>query len=131
MSEAVHAGRLAQPVGKASATRGRQRTALEARVGADLAPAPGLRARAGPLVVGITSGSFQLLSALEKVDTPHAGRARAGVPEYWVADVNGRVIHQMGAPVDDANVERREVAFGAQVEASTRVKKLTGTELYA
>lgn len=38
--------------------------------------------------------------------------ARHGVPEYWVADVNGRVIHQLWAPAGEAFAERREVAFG-------------------
>jgi Uma2 family endonuclease len=42
-----------------------------------------------------------------------------GVPEYWVADVNGRVIHQMWAPAGEAYAERREVAFGEVVEAVT------------
>lgn len=44
---------------------------------------------------------------------------RAGVPEYWVADVNGRVIHQMWAPQDGAYAERREVAFDQPIEAAT------------
>ena len=45
--------------------------------------------------------------------------ARAGVPEYWVADVNGRVIHQMWAPAGEAYAERREVAFGERMVAAT------------
>ena len=45
--------------------------------------------------------------------------AGAGIPEYWVADVNARVIHQMWAPAGEAYVERREVAFGEVVEAVT------------
>jgi Uma2 family endonuclease len=45
--------------------------------------------------------------------------AAAGIPEYWVADVNGRVIHQMWAPAGEAYAERREVAFGEVVEAVT------------
>lgn len=43
--------------------------------------------------------------------------AAAGIPEYWVADVNGRVIHQLWAPSGEAYAERREVAFGEVVEA--------------
>jgi Uma2 family endonuclease len=45
--------------------------------------------------------------------------ARAGVPEYWVADVNGRVIHQLWAPTGDDYAQRREVAFGEVVAAVT------------
>ncbi len=45
--------------------------------------------------------------------------ARLGVAEYWVADVKGRVIHQMWAPAGEAYAERREVAFGDAVEAAT------------
>ena len=45
--------------------------------------------------------------------------AAAGIPEYWVADVNGRVIHQLWAPAGEAYAERREVAFREVVEAVT------------
>ena len=45
--------------------------------------------------------------------------AQLGVPEYWVADVNGRVIHQMWAPAGGAYGERRQVGFGDVVEAAT------------
>jgi Uma2 family endonuclease len=48
-----------------------------------------------------------------------AAYAAAGIPEYWVADANGRVIHQLCAPVGEAYAERREVAFGEMVEAVT------------
>jgi Uma2 family endonuclease len=45
--------------------------------------------------------------------------AGAGVPEYWVVDVNGRVIHQMWSPGPDGYAERRDVAFGERIEAAT------------
>lgn len=45
--------------------------------------------------------------------------ARRGIPEYWVADVNARLIHQMWAPAGEAYAERREVAFGGTVTAAT------------
>jgi Uma2 family endonuclease len=45
--------------------------------------------------------------------------ARLGVPEYWVADVNGRVIHQLWAPAGEAYAQRREVAFGEALAAVT------------
>ena len=45
--------------------------------------------------------------------------ARAGIAEYWVVDVEGRVIHQIWAPSGKAYAERREHAFGVVVEAAT------------
>ena len=45
--------------------------------------------------------------------------ARHGVPEYWVVDVNGDVIHQMWAPEGEAYAERREVKFGEPIEVAT------------
>ena len=45
--------------------------------------------------------------------------ARHGVPEYWVIDVQGRVVHQMWAPGAGGYAERREVALGERVEAVT------------
>jgi Uma2 family endonuclease len=45
--------------------------------------------------------------------------ARAGVPESWVVDVDGCVIHQMWSPEADGYAHRREVAFGERIEAAT------------
>ena len=45
--------------------------------------------------------------------------ASAGIPEYWVADIEGRILHQLWAPQGEAYTQRREVAFGARVEAVT------------
>ena len=45
--------------------------------------------------------------------------ALAGIPEYWVVDVNGRVIHQMWVPVDGGYTGRREVTFGEAVTSAT------------
>lgn len=45
--------------------------------------------------------------------------AGAGVPEYWVVDVNGRVIHQMWLPEPGSYAERTEVAFGMAIEPET------------
>ena len=45
--------------------------------------------------------------------------ASVGIAEYWVADVSTRVIHQMWAPEGEAYAQRREVAFGEQLEAMT------------
>lgn len=45
--------------------------------------------------------------------------AKHGVPEYWVVDVEARVIHQFCAPADDAYSERRSIAFGEPLNAAT------------
>lgn len=45
--------------------------------------------------------------------------ARGGIPEYWVADVEAKVIHQLWAPEGEAYGERRVVAFGERIEAVT------------
>lgn len=45
--------------------------------------------------------------------------ATAGIPEYWVADVEAKVVHQLWAPEDDAYAQARTVAFGERIEAMT------------
>lgn len=50
--------------------------------------------------------------------------AAAGVPEYWVADVNGRVIHQMWAPDGGKYGEHRETAFSDSLTSIT-IERLT------
>ncbi len=45
--------------------------------------------------------------------------AQAGVPEYWVADVKARVIHQMWAPSGLTYAERRVITFGDRVQSET------------
>ena len=45
--------------------------------------------------------------------------ARQGIGEYWVADVNARVIHQMWAPDGDGYAERRKIRFGDDAVSAT------------
>ncbi len=45
--------------------------------------------------------------------------AAAGVPEYWVADLQGGIMHKLWAPVGKHYTERRELPFGQRVEAMT------------
>lgn len=45
--------------------------------------------------------------------------ARAGIPEYWVVDVEGQIIHQLWPPEGEAYAQRREVAFGDRIAALT------------
>ena len=77
--------------------------------GQDAVPLPSVA-----LVIEVSDSSL-----LGDLDARMRLYATAGVPEYWVADVNGRVIHQMWAPADDGYAERREVPFGEAVTAAT------------
>lgn len=45
--------------------------------------------------------------------------AEAGVLEYWVADVEARMIHQMWAPVGDRFTRSREMPFDTGIESTT------------
>lgn len=45
--------------------------------------------------------------------------AHHGIAEYWVADLEARIIHQLWRPDGETYAERREVAFGAAIEAET------------
>ena len=45
--------------------------------------------------------------------------ARAGVPEYWVADLDGRMIHQMWVPDGNNYREQRQIAFGTPLNSAT------------
>jgi Uma2 family endonuclease len=46
--------------------------------------------------------------------------ARAGLAEYWVADVKGRRLIQHAEPVDGAYVRRRELTLDAALEMLTQ-----------
>lgn len=54
--------------------------------------------------------------------------ARGGVPEYWVVDVNARLIRQMWHPANGDYTQRREVAFGDRMTAATIAGFTVGTE---
>jgi Uma2 family endonuclease len=45
--------------------------------------------------------------------------ARHGIPEYWVVDVEGRVLHQMWTPSGETYAEQGEHPFGDKVTAAT------------
>lgn len=45
--------------------------------------------------------------------------ARHGVPEYWVADVNARLIHRMWEPSSQAYGRRDKVVFGEPLASAT------------
>lgn len=45
--------------------------------------------------------------------------ARYGIPEYWIANVDARMIHQMWNPVGGIYTERRDLAFGDPIMVPT------------
>jgi Uma2 family endonuclease len=45
--------------------------------------------------------------------------AKAGVPEYWVADVNRRVVHRMWSPSATDYARKDEVEFGEAIQSAT------------
>lgn len=45
--------------------------------------------------------------------------ARAGVPEYWVADVKKSIIHRMWSPSGENYSEKNEVEFGEPLTSAT------------
>ena len=75
----------------------------------------------GPVPLASVALIVEVADTTLEFDLTHkaAVYAAAGVPEYWVADVNARVIHQTWAPEGEAYAERRDVAFGAMIAAAT------------
>lgn len=45
--------------------------------------------------------------------------AKAGIPEYWVADVNGREIHRMWSPTKLTYEKRDKINFGDPIAAAS------------
>jgi Uma2 family endonuclease len=45
--------------------------------------------------------------------------AAANIPEYWVVDVDGKIIHQRAQALGESYTQIQQVAFGASVQAMT------------
>lgn len=69
--------------------------------------------RSVPLVVEVSSSTLD-----DDLEVKAQRYARSGIPEYWVVDVNGRIIHQMWTPSDAGYVERRAVSFDRSISAT-------------
>jgi Uma2 family endonuclease len=54
--------------------------------------------------------------------------ARNSIPEYWVADLAGGVIHRMWSPGPDGYAEHDETRFGERIGAATIARPEIGTE---
>ncbi len=54
--------------------------------------------------------------------------AQAGVPEYWVVDVEGCIVHQLWSPGNSGYANAREVTLGGYVTAETLAGVVVGTD---
>lgn len=45
--------------------------------------------------------------------------ATARIPEYWVVDVAGSILHRLSAPAEGAFADHRQIAFGEPVTSAT------------
>ncbi|HEX4693524.1 Uma2 family endonuclease [Sphingomonas sp.] len=54
--------------------------------------------------------------------------ARYAVPEYWVVDVERRIVHQLWSPAGEAFAQKREIAFGEPLIAATIAGLTIATE---
>ena len=61
-------------------------------------------------------------------NTKAALYARHGVPEYWVADVNARLVHQMWDAAEGAYRSARTIAFGQPLSAATLADLTVATD---
>jgi Uma2 family endonuclease len=74
----------------------------------------------GPLLAAQVKLAVAVSDSTLDEDLAKAARyAAGGIPEYWVADANGRVIHRMWSPGPDGYARTELTAFGERVEAAT------------
>ena len=67
-----------------------------------------------PLVIEVADTTLE-----EDLGRKQRAYARGGVPEYWVADVKGRTIHRMWAPLFNSYEKTDTTAFGQPLTAAT------------
>jgi Uma2 family endonuclease len=83
----------------------------------------------GPIPVASVALLIEIADTTLKDDLGIKAKTYAaqGVPEYWVADVNGRVIHQMWSLGEGGYAARRVVGFGEKMAAETLVRLVFDT----
>ncbi len=71
--------------------------------------------------IGLVKLVVEVASTTLSTDLGYKARlyARAGLPEYWVADIDRQVVHQLWAPAFETFERQREVAFGQPLTAVT------------
>ncbi|QDX24943.1 Uma2 family endonuclease [Sphingomonas suaedae] len=75
----------------------------------------------GPIPLASVRLLVEVSSSTSATDKGLKAELYAGheIPEYWVADVDDRTIHQMWSPIDGSYAEQREIAFGDAITAAT------------
>lgn len=75
----------------------------------------------GPIPVDRIALIVEIADSSLKIDLETKARvyAIAGIPEYWVADVQARTIHRMSSPEGEAYAIRTDVPFGIPIHAAT------------
>jgi Uma2 family endonuclease len=75
----------------------------------------------GPIPAGSVAMVVEVSDATLAMDLGRKLRAyaRAGIPEYWVVDVNGRTIIRHSQPADDSYADRTTIVFGHPLAAAT------------
>ena len=79
--------------------------------------------QAVPLVIEVSSTTLS-----EDMGQKAERYAAAGIAEYWVVDVNARLIHQMWAPADNAFTKHGDVQFGELTVAQTIANLVVSTQ---
>lgn len=75
----------------------------------------------GPIPLQSVALIVEVTDTTQRTDLGRKVRiyARACVPEYWVADIEARVLHQMWAPKGTAYAHAVKHPFGQPIEAAT------------
>lgn len=75
----------------------------------------------GPVVGDTVVLAIEVSDTTRAFDMGKKSRMYAvgGIPEYWVVDLAGSMLHQMWSPGAKGYREKREVALGERVEAVT------------
>jgi len=75
----------------------------------------------GAIPVGSVALVVEISDSTAKYDLERKACIYAAAPiaEYWVVDVNARLIHQMWQPQDEVYTERREIGFDDRIVAAT------------
>lgn len=81
---------------------------------------------AGPIPGGSVALLVEVSDSTSRFDRIQKAAVYAGaeIAEYWVADVNKRVLHRMWRPERSAYGERSKIAFGETVSSAT-IDRLT------
>ncbi len=72
-----------------------------------------------PVEIGGPDRGGRIINAGPRYGQRCRSNARAGIPEYWIVDVNDRVVHQLWSRRGDGYDHTPQTPFGARVTAET------------